>query len=377
MINTAPVLKASMKKIYYTISFIFISSIGFTNTLDFEPIESKTKSIIIQIIPKLELFHIMAYLSNSSHLNNFEFKYKSEIDSFFEPFRNQNEVLFVNKVLHNYHSHLLINGLFVNNNFKKDSSSVSFLNVDDFGLEDNYFNKVLILDSLTKTIDSFAKTSNFNKFIDSHETYYKQKISEVKDAISNVEIKKYNETFWGSQKDNYQFVICLLEQDIHSYWFNYENKLYSVFFLSPKFIVDNDAQFGNANKSDLKEGKISVQDYIFYGAAHELGHCFLNPIVDRYKVEIDKINFIISTSDPSKSIFLCESLLRSLTAYFMIENNYADVAQMVLQMEKQSGYIYNDLILELIEDYGVNRAIYKNFNDYMPILITKLNQQIK
>ena len=366
-----------MKKIYYTIGFIFVSSIGFTNTLDFEPIESKTKSIIIQIIPKLELFHIMAYLSNSNHLNNFEFKYKSEIDSFFDHFRNQNEVLFVQKVLHNYHSHFLINGLFVNNNFTNDSSCVNFLNVNDFGLENSYSNKVLILDSLTKTIDSFAKTTNFNKYIDSHETYYKQKISEVKDAISNVEIKKYNETFWGSQKDNYQFVICLLEQDIHSYWFNYENKLYSVFFLSPKFTVDNDAKFGNANQTNLKEGKLSAQDYIFYGAAHELGHSFLNPIVDMYKVEIDKINFIISTSDPSKSIFLCESMLRSLTAFFMIENNYADVAQMVLQMEKQNGYIYNDLILELIKDYSVNRAIYKNFNDYMPILITKLNQQIK
>jgi len=376
MKNTS-IKNINMKKIYFTIGFIFVFSIGFTNTLDFKPIEYKTKSINIQIIPKLELFHIMAYLSNSNHLNNFEFKYKSEINSYFEPFRNQNAVLFVNKVLHNYHSHLLINGLFVNDNFKKDSSSVNFLNVNDFGLEDSYSNKVLILDSLTKTIDSFAKATNFNYFIESHETYYKQKISEVKDAISNVEIKKYNETFWGLQKDNYQFVICLLEQDIHSYWFNYEHRLYSVFFLSPKFMVDNDAKFGNTNKSNLKEGKISAQDYIFYGAGHELGHSFLNPIVDKYKVEIDKINFIISTSDPSKSTFLCESMLRSLTAYFMIKNNVADVAKMVLQMEKQNGYIYNDLMLELIKDYSVNRAIYKNFNDYMPILITKLNQQIK
>lgn len=366
-----------MKKIYFTIGFIFVYSTGFTTTLDFKPIESETKSINIQIIPELELFHIMAYLSNSNYLNNFEFKYKSEINSYFGPFRNQNAVLFVNKVLHNYHSHLLINGLFVNENFNKDSSGVNFLSVKDFGLEDSYSNKVLILDSLTKTIDSFAKATNFNYFIESHDTYYKQKISEVMDAISNVEIKKYNETFWGLQKDNYQFVICLLEQDIHSYWFNYEHRSYSVFFLSPKFVIDNDAKFGNANKSNLNEGKISAKDFIFYGAGHELGHSFLNPIVDKYKVEIDKINFIISTSDPSKSTFLCESMLRTLTAYFMIENNDADVAQMVLQMEKQNGYIYNDLLLELIKDYSINRAIYKNFNDYMPILITKLTQQIK
>jgi hypothetical protein len=140
-------------------------------------------------------------------------------------------------------------------------------------------------------------------------------------------------------------------------------------------MVDNDAKFGNANQSNLKEGKMSAQDYIFYGAGHELGHSFLNPIVDKYKIEIDKINFKISTSDPSKSTFLCESMLRSLTAYFMIENNYAEVAQMVLQMEKQQGYIYNDVILELIKDYSVNRAIYKSFDDYMPILITKLTNK--
>jgi len=142
-------------------------------------------------------------------------------------------------------------------------------------------------------------------------------------------------------------------------------------------MVDNDAKFGNANQSNIKEGKMSAQDYIFYGAGHELGHSFLNPIVDKYKVDIDKINFKISTSDPSKSIFLCESMLRSLTAYFMIENNYAEAAQMVLQMEKQQGYIYNDVILELIKDYSVNRSIYKNFDDYMTILISKLDQQIK
>jgi len=366
-----------MIKIFYTIGFVYVFLMGFPNALELKPIESQTKSINIQIIPKLELFHIMAYLSNSNHLNNFEFQYKSEINSFFEPFRNQNAILFVNKVLQNYHAHLLINGLFVNNNFTNDSLSVIFLNVNDFELENNYSNKVLILDSLTKTIDSFAKITNFNKFIEGHESYYKQKIAEVIDAISNVDIKKYNETFWGSRKDNYQIVICLLEQDIHSYWFNSENRSYSVFFLSPKFIVDNDAKFGNANQSNIKEGKMSAQDYIFYSAGHELGHSFLNPIVDKYKVDIDKINFKISTSDPSKSTFLCESMLRSLTAYFMIENNYAEVAQMVLQMEKQQGYIYNDVILELIKDYSVNRSIYKNFDDYMPILITKLDHQIK
>lgn len=366
-----------MKTFLLTIGLLIAFLIGSSNPLEFEPIEAQAKGINILINPKLELFHIMAYLGSSNHLNTFTFQYKSEINSYFEPFRNQNEVHLVNKVLQNYHAHLIINGLFVNSNFTKDSASVHFFNVNDFGLEDSYSNKVLILDSLSKAIDSFAKATNFNKFMESHKSYYKQKIAEVKDAISNVDIKKYNEAFWGSQKNKYQIVICLLEQDIHSYWFNYENGSCSVFFLSPKFIVDNDAKFGNANQSNLKEGRMSAQDYIFYGAGHEFGHSFLNPIVDKYKGDVDRMNFKISTSDPSKVTFLCESMLRSMTAYNMIENNYAETAQMVLQIEQQEGYIYNDLILELIKDYSVNRAIYENFNDYMPIVITKLNQQTK
>ena len=364
-----------MNKYFVTIVFVFFLSTRYSSaSLPFKTLEDQTKNIKIQVNQKLELFHIMALFSGANYLNSFDFNYKSKVKSYFEPFRNHSFVQFVGKVLANYHAHLSINGLFVRSDFTKDTSFVNFLSVKDFGLEETFSNKVLVLDSLSKVVGLFAGISKFEEFASQQTQYYNQKISEVKEAISNIDLKKHFEAFWGMQKDNYQIVICMLEQDIHSYWYLNTNGSNSVFFLSPKFVVDNDAKFGNANQSNLQEGKMSSVDYLYYGAGHEIGHSFINPIAIFYHDEIEKINFKIQTGD-AKDIFLCESILRSLTAYFLIENNRASDAQLVLQMEKQQGYIYNELILEAIKEYCSNRAKFKNFNDYMPMLLTKLKEK--
>jgi len=364
-------------KVLFINGLLLFCNICFSQSLEIKSIVSKSDNISIQVVPKLEMLHIMAYLGGSKNLNSFDFQYKSEIDAYFKPFKANNEIIFVNKVLQNYYAQFLINGLIFNDDFRKDSSQVDFLNVSEFRLENNFGNKVMILDSLLTCIDLYSKSTKFKTFVENHKSYYNQKINEVKDAISDVDLVKYNEDFWGIHKDNYQIVICLLEQDIHSYWFDNKNGSNCIFFLSPKFVVGNDATFGNSSQTNLKEGKMSARDFIFYGAGHELGHCFINPIVDKVKVDVDIINFDISTNlDPAKDRFLCESILRSLTAYYMIQNNYAEIAQMVLQMEKQQGFKYNDLILELINDYCAKRSVYKSFDEYVLVLIARLKQSI-
>ncbi len=50
---------------------------------------------------------------------------------------------------------------------------------------------------------------------------------------------------------------------------------------------------------------------------------------------------------------------------------------MVIQGEKQQGYIYNDKIVDLIMEYSNNRNKYKCFNDYVPELLNKLKVQIE
>jgi len=364
-------------KLLVTIGFLLIFSTGYSKVDEFKIFEKESKGIKIQINSKLELFHIMAYLSNADYLNNFDFTYKSDITTFFASYKNDNSVQFVKKVIQNYHAHLSINEQFLNDNFKNNPSFMQFLQLDSFELASTLTNKTMIIDSLNKAVESFAKISQFDKFINNHQEYYLQKIDEVSKEITGLDIIDDFETFWGSKKDNYTIVITMLEQDIHASWITNNKKSSCVFYLSPKFVVNNDAKFGNSDITNLREGKMAAKDYIYYGAIHEIGHTFLNPIMDNYTSQIDQISLKISTSDPSKTIFLCESFLRSLTAYFLIKNKYDEFAQMVIQGEKQQGYVYNEIIVELIKDYSNNRDKFKEFNDYVPILLERLKEQVK
>jgi hypothetical protein len=61
----------------------------------------------------------------------------------------------------------------------------------------------------------------------------------------------------------------------------------------------------------------------------------------------------------------------------LIENQYNEFAQMVIQGEKQQGYIYNEWIVDLIKDYANNRNNYKTFNDYALVFLDKLKQKVE
>jgi len=69
--------------LFATIGFLLILSTEYSKADEFKTFKLKKKGIKIELNSKLELFHIMAYLSNSNYLNNFDFKYKSDINTFF------------------------------------------------------------------------------------------------------------------------------------------------------------------------------------------------------------------------------------------------------------------------------------------------------
>ncbi len=363
--------------LFAMIGFGVILSAGYSKAGEFKNFGVEAKGIKVEINSELELFHIMAYLANSNYLNNLDFKYKSDINTYFASFKKDQSVQFVKKVLQNYHAHLSINGLFFDRNFKSDTSYMKFLQLDSFGLPNTLMNKSMILDSLRNAVVTFAGVTRFDLFVENHREYYHQKIDVVAGEISGLEMIRDYEKFWGAKKDNYTFIITLLEQDIHAYWYADNGKSSCIFFLSPKFVAGHDAELGNSDTTILGEGKMAAKDYIYYGAAHELGHAFLNPVMDNFTEQIDLIPFKYSTADPSKVSFLCESFLRSLTAYFLIKNRYDEFAQMVILGEKQQGYIYNEFILDLIKDYANNRNKYKRFNDFVPDFLDKLKQYVE
>lgn len=142
--------------LFATIVFTMILAAGYSNAGEFKNFGVEKQRIKIEINSQLELFHIMAYLANSNYLNNLDFKYKSDINTFFASFKNDHSVQFVNKVLQNYHAHLSINGLFFDRNFESDTSFMKFLQLDSFGLPNTLVNKSMIIDSLEILFKGFV-----------------------------------------------------------------------------------------------------------------------------------------------------------------------------------------------------------------------------
>ena len=50
---------------------------------------------------------------------------------------------------------------------------------------------------------------------------------------------------------------------------------------------------------------------------------------------------------------------------------------MVIQGEKQQGYVYDETIVDLIKEYANSRNNYKSFNDYVPVFLDKLKHQVE
>lgn len=339
-----------------------------------KPIKDEIDGLTIEINPKIEAFGIMAFLSgNYDSKNDFEFGYKARINDYFSEYKNHKSISFLKKMMDNCGSDRLIKGLILNEEYRKDTSAYNFINVDAWNLPNNFSNKVKIVDSLHVMINLFVKETNFASFYNKNKSYFESKLNEVSDAISGKNIIQPLELFWGEKKDIYRIIIVLLEKDLHSQWFESDGKFNSIFYLPPKFLINNDVYFGNSDISNPQAGKMSAADYIYYGAGHEFGHSFINNITSNYTNEIDKLDFEIKTYDPTNTDFLNESILRSYTAYEFIKDGNTNMANMIIMGEAQNGYIYNKEIIELFKTYEGNRDKYGNFNDFMPEIITHLS----
>jgi hypothetical protein len=353
----------------------FIShNIALSNTiLDCDIIIEKHNAVNIEIVPEVELFLTICYISDQyPGINKLDFKYKSDIDEYFGKYKNHSTISLIKEIMNNHYSPNLMKVYILNNQFKEDSSNVKLLRMGN-----DYQTKVRLIDSLRTSCKRFAEDTNFKNFFYDRKSYYIDKIKEVKSVLKGKSVIPALESFWGIKKDKYRIIISLLESDLHSCWFKNDNLSYSIYFLTPKFSIEGDAKFGNANTSNLKEGKMSASDYIYYGSGHEFGHSFLNPITIKFESQINKINFDITKSgQPTKVDFFNESILRTYTAYEFLKEGKEDIANMVIQGEQMNGYIYNSKILELIQFYESNRNLYQRFEDFLPYLLNKLIKEI-
>jgi hypothetical protein len=347
--------------------------------VDCNIVQACHNTVHIQFLPEMELFQVICYLSGAYRgITLLEFEYKSDIEKRFGGYRNHPAVTVTRELIGHHYAENLIKAYILNDEFRDDTAHLDLLHLeDDSEPKGSRDAKLRAIDGLRAACRQFAEDSRFKEFYDKRKPYYLKKVREVQTALEGLSVIAPREAFWGMKKDVYRIVIVLLERDVHSCWFRNDGLWHSIYLLTPKFAVDDDAKFGNSTVSSLSEGKLSAADYIYYGSGHEFGHSFLNPLTQTFADQINAISFDFRKSgQPTKTDFLNESILRAYTAYELARHGKGDAAQMVVQSEQMNGYIYNDAILQLLQHYDANRDRYKRFDDFLPYLLAELSKRI-
>ncbi len=337
--------------------------------VDCNIVETHHGDVRIQVLPELELFQILCQLSKTYQgLNTLDFQYKADIKTGFDGYKDHPAVSVLRQIMDRHPAHNCIKAYILNEEYQNNIEQLNLLRLE------NTAARLKAVTELRAACQQFAKDTQFIAFFEKNRPYYEGKVQAVKAALAGLDLITSREAFWGIGKDQYRIVLALLERDIHSCWFTSNAQQHSLFILTPKFAINGDAVFGNAETSDLQQGKLAACDYIYYGSGHEFGHSVVNPLTQAYETQITALLLAYEKSgQPNKMDFLNESILRTFTAYEFVQQGKMDVAQMILQGEAMNGYTYNEQLLSLLQEYDQNRNQYPSFKDYLPHLLVKLS----
>lgn len=113
---------------------------------------------------------------------------------------------------------------------------------------------------------------------------------------------------------------------------------------------------------------------------HELGHSFVNPSIDAYPKEVNKLrplyNRVRSEMERqaygSVGIFLNEQVLRAVEVLAAGELYGAAVVEEQIAYHENRGFYLTRFVLEQLEVYQSNRDQYPTFREFVPVLLSQL-----
>jgi len=115
---------------------------------------------------------------------------------------------------------------------------------------------------------------------------------------------------------------------------------------------------------------------------HEWGHSFVNPAIDKYPTQVQGLKHLF---DPvqhamrqqaysSVGTYINEQVLRAVTALAMRDLYGEDGYLKAIEYEKSRSFMWTKEIADMLTEYRSNREAYPTFDDFVPILLTKISE---
>lgn len=198
-----------------------------------------------------------------------------------------------------------------------------------------------------------------------------QIISQIKKSETIDELPIYLEKYYGKKLSSYNLILSPL---LHSGGFNSEitdqngkKEVYAL--IGPNGEIDFVPYF---DKNYMETDMI----------LHEFGHSFVNPLVEKYDIEIERLKSKYFTQKLEENAKLQgygewkyvfnELLLRATTIQIAQKHFGKEKANKLLEYEKSIGFELVEKILEILREYETNRNKYVDFDKFYPILIERM-----
>lgn len=366
-------LEGTMKsnKIFRRFFSLFVTWLFFVQILSFSFITqsfSAERDIHIGVDYRIELLTIMQYLGGYNYSSKpLSFAYKKEVDKYFNPYKGQDSV---RKVLefknHSKYRNTPVSAVIFFSQPPELKQLVPFTPdiLDQSGGEKS-------LTMFVEALRSFAKASNFMKFIDKQQDFFQTIKEQTQLGEKSAQYLQQLESYYGIQQHSYNIVLAPF---VHCGGFGpsieYEDGSRDIFsIIGPCSVVGDIPYFLE---------KEEFESLIF----HEFSHSFVNPLSEQSNKEVNECSNLYSPITKEMEnmrygeweICLNEHLVRSFTTRIVAINQGQEEAKKQEALEIRYGFVYLPLLLEQYKMYEENRSTYKTYKEFYRYLLGYLKE---
>jgi hypothetical protein len=343
--------------------FVQILSLGFiTQTFSAE------RNINIGVDYRIELLTIMQYLGGYNYSSKpLSFAYKKEVDKYFNPYKGQDSVRKVMEFKnHSKYRNTSVSAVVFFSQPPELKQLVPFTPdiLDQSGGEKS-------LTMFVEALRSFAKASNFIKFMDKQQDFFQTIKEQTQLGEKSSQYLQQLELYYGIQQHSYNIVLAPFVQcGGFGPSIEYEDGSRDIFsIIGPCSVVGDIPYF--LEEEDFEE-------LIF----HEFSHSFVNPLSDRYSKEVTECSKLYTPIAKEMEnmrygewvICLNEHLVRTFTTRIAAINQGEEEALKQEALEIRYGFVYLPLLLEQYKMYETNRSTYKTYKEFYPYLLGYLKE---
>lgn len=334
--------------------------------------KAQNSKLNIRVDEKMELITIVQYLSNNPLMTKADIDYKSEVDTYFQKFKNHSIVKLNSKIQNEYFSGSCVPWYLFQFDFP-NFRLVSKFTEDEIQIED--FEKHRdTLNLYVKELKNFYYETNFKTFFKNHKKFYDEIVLPVKNYISQFDIIKMLENHYGENKNSYNIILSPLMHDGgFASWTNTKKGQNIFAFIGPKF-------------NSLKVPVFNIEEILQQYIIHEFSHTFCNPIINKnldnlikYECLENKISSHMIKQGYGDDWVTClyEHLVRANEIVLVKKIFGIEESDKLFHLYSDNkNWIYLKGIVPIIEnDFLNNREKYKTQYDIIDKIVIYLNEE--